>query len=295
MLCPNCHSGILREKDGEYICSQCGLISQDKSEQSKAKYYNPKYYTKLSAIKLISGWTEVIGPAFGTLLILAFFQFAVAKWILYEDAYYSLFSNFSVFFILKVLFVAIIHLLLVKRILYQIKFQKFNLGKIFHWKSVKRGILLFTRLLLVNIIPCALIVGIGVRIIGNDPNYFNFIGSLLYIIMAEFIFLFLLFLNFILIEYEKKLFDSIDFTLELLEGYKIKLLLLDFALTIVAGSIYNNMVKILMYKPQDQITIITTIFSIVCFNLMFLFHLGFYYQIKSAKQNNSFFLRNSIY
>ncbi len=207
---------------------------------------------------------------------------------------FSFIPGFGVFLLntAKIVFIFLFSLLLIKRILYQVEGKDIKFKKIFSIEGILRAIKTALSLLFINITPI-IISYISLFSIIEEPDAYSFLGLIFMILFIVVMSIFCVFLNFIVIRFEYGFSDALNYTLDLLSGYKIKLLVINlihmFYMAIIVFIFIEMMSQRLYYsyynlqEQKEQMGLFFKYSNIFLSYFIFVLCLGQYKAIKSSK------------
>ncbi|MFP4016238.1 MAG: hypothetical protein ACLFUI_04320 [Halanaerobiales bacterium] len=237
----------------------------------------------------IAGLFEVLYKALDSFIVLILLNIAIFKWIEYEQMYtYRYFSETaSVLINLGKVFIAgSLQLLILKRILYQIEDKELSLKSLFSRSIVIRWLKTLFNLFFLNFIIYIFIHIVSTRMINNEIE--SFLEIIVWFSISSISIPFLMVINFVVIEHEINLFDSLFYTLELLEGYKKRLIIITVIFSILFGVFLYMCISSLggyYITEADLESLESTVFysSLVFSYFLLLFFIGTYNKISNYK------------
>ena len=189
--------------------------------------------------------------------------------------------------LIKIIFVILVNLFIIKRILYQIEGKEINIKKMLSWEVIKRVFKLVFYLFIINFLPYIINLFFYQGFKNNTIDY-NFTALLFLGVFLVALYLFLIMLNFIVINFEKNPVISFEYMREIMNGYKVKLIIMNLAITIITVIFLyiqiNSMYS--FYMTSKEVKRIESIIRNSCIffgYFMFLLHLGYYKILKLHK------------
>lgn len=238
----------------------------------------------------ITGLFEVFYKALDSFVILILLNIAIFKWIEYEQMYtYRYFSEtVSILINLgKILIVASLQLLVLKRILYQIKDKELSLKSLFSRRIIIRWLKIMSYLFFFNFFTYIYTYILSTRMINNEIE--SFLEVIVWFSISTISIPYIMFINFVVIEHEINIFDSIFYTMELLKRYKKRLIIITVILSFLFGVFLFMCISSLggYYITEAELESLESMVfysSLVFGYFLLLFFLGAYKNISNHKK-----------
>ncbi|MEJ6952336.1 hypothetical protein [Natronospora cellulosivora (SeqCode)] len=278
MLCAKCSYRIV-EKEGRFICLNCsteyqGELVEKTKNKSKARFDD-----------FTIGIFKVLFKAFDSFLILLLFNILIIREFPIENL---LSNNIS---LLQLIMNAVIigvafssNLFLVKSILYQIEKRKIAYKKLLSLDGISRGVKVLLNLIIANIIPISFVYILLGRI--EIIKEYSLAVIVFIVVVSIAISLFFMILNYVILEFEKSLKESIIYTIKLIRAYEITLLIS--TIVIVFGLYYIYYLQIytmyLAERDASSIEFFTRFASVFFTFFIFTLYMGYYKVLKDEKK-----------